>query len=413
MDIWIVEIGEPLPIEEGQRLLRYGCFSTYLLDNGHNVRWWTSGFSHQTRQHVVSEPAEINHNGVILDVIPGRGYQSSISLQRVLHQKEFANDFARIARTRKRPDAVIATVPSPEIARQVAEYCEWAGVPMILDIRDQWPEELVDLAPTGMGWLVRIALHGMYRDMSFACRTASAICSVSNNFLEYALSFAKRPRSDLDFVFPLGYEGRARYSPEELDEAMAVWKERGVREDHAVCCFFGAIGKYFQLEPIIEAARRLQGREEVQFVLCGKGVLDEHFRTLSSDCKNIIWPGWVAGVEVAALMKLSDIALAPYRADAKMQMPNKLFEYMSGQLPIVSSLTGEMAQLLDDNQCGLNYDANDSVAFEQRILQLVNDPERRVKMGLRGHELFSSKYTFDIVFKNAMNSIQAVVQKNF
>ena len=94
MDIWIIEIGEPLPIEPDPRLLRYGRFSRYLADRGHNVRWWTSGFSHQARQHIISCASEIENNGVTLDVIPGRGYKSPVSLERFLHQREFAKEFS-------------------------------------------------------------------------------------------------------------------------------------------------------------------------------------------------------------------------------------------------------------------------------------------------------------------------------
>jgi hypothetical protein len=45
MKVWIVEIGEPLPVEHDVRLLRYGLLTKELAKYGHEVVWWTSSFS--------------------------------------------------------------------------------------------------------------------------------------------------------------------------------------------------------------------------------------------------------------------------------------------------------------------------------------------------------------------------------
>ena len=59
MKISIVEIGEPLPLEENVRLLRYGNFCRYLASKGHEVTWWTSSFSHMPKKHLVDSTQKI------------------------------------------------------------------------------------------------------------------------------------------------------------------------------------------------------------------------------------------------------------------------------------------------------------------------------------------------------------------
>jgi len=53
MKIWLVTIGEPLPlgISKDDRLHRTGQFARYCASKGHEVVWWTSTFDHFRKQH--------------------------------------------------------------------------------------------------------------------------------------------------------------------------------------------------------------------------------------------------------------------------------------------------------------------------------------------------------------------------
>jgi len=54
MKIWLVTIGEPVPVHEGvrDRLCRTGYFAHLLANHGHNVVWWTSTFDHFRKKHL-------------------------------------------------------------------------------------------------------------------------------------------------------------------------------------------------------------------------------------------------------------------------------------------------------------------------------------------------------------------------
>lgn len=55
MNIWLVTIGEPLPIDEGNyRLLRVGILANLLVKKNHNVIWWTSTFNHIEKKTLFS-----------------------------------------------------------------------------------------------------------------------------------------------------------------------------------------------------------------------------------------------------------------------------------------------------------------------------------------------------------------------
>src|SRR5262249_61124298 len=76
MKIWLITVGEPLPIESGQpRLLRTGILADLLARRGHQVTWWTSAFDHfRKRFHSPGNRAIEVRTGLSLRLLDGCGY---------------------------------------------------------------------------------------------------------------------------------------------------------------------------------------------------------------------------------------------------------------------------------------------------------------------------------------------------
>src|SRR5690606_5365092 len=106
-------------------------------------------------------------------------------------------------------------------------------------------------------------------------------------------------------------------------------------------------------------ARKLQedGRNDVQFVIAGDG--DARNRLIQKAGAlagtSILFPGWIDEVRIDALMSVSSAALAPYIPGTSMSLPNKFFEYMAYGLPVLSSCSGESADLIRDQKFGIQY----------------------------------------------------------
>ena len=84
MKIWLITIGEPLPLQEKQRLLRTGLLTNHLLDLGHDITWWSSTFDHIRKQHIVERTQQKQlSNKLKLILLKGNGYNKNISLARL------------------------------------------------------------------------------------------------------------------------------------------------------------------------------------------------------------------------------------------------------------------------------------------------------------------------------------------
>jgi glycosyltransferase involved in cell wall biosynthesis len=75
--------------------------------------------------------------------------------------------------------------------------------------------------------------------------------------------------------------------------------------------------------------------------------------------------------------------------------PNKMFEYMSAGVPVVSSNFPLWRDIIEGNECGICIDPLDSTAIATAIDTIVNDPELAKKMGENGKKAVLSTFNWD------------------
>lgn len=402
MNIWFVEIGEPLPLEKGKRLLRYGTFTAWLAAHGHSVTWWACDFSHAVKAHIAPTGEHTLPSGVRLMVLPGPGYLSNVSFARFRHHRAYAETLAKaIDAENTKPDLIICPIPTVENAGVIADYAQKNNIPLILDIRDEWPDDLVKRFPKLVRPLAKIWMSPLYRAARKAARQAKSITGVTKMQRDYGLSLANRKEGKNDTVFYLGYS-RQPVSAPARSEASAWWRAQGLRPDAKTAAFAGTIGVSFDFTPILAAARRLktEGRHDIQFVLAGDGgsraKLIEDAGDLVGDL--ILIPGWVDQARIDALLSQSILALAPYIPNTSMSLSNKFFEFMAYGLPVLSSCTGESEDLIRQYGFGIQYDPKNHDQFYDALLRVIDTPDTARVMGEAALTLFEKQFDQAMLF---------------
>ena len=143
LNVWIVAAAEPLPmLDGGFRPFRCSLLSTALTARGHQVTWWTSDFDHMRKAPRFGEFRSIPvDDRLSLNLLPGPTYRRNISLRRVLHHHLMARRFStEAARSSPLPDVIFACLPPLELAERAVEYASSRAIPVIVDIRDLWPD---------------------------------------------------------------------------------------------------------------------------------------------------------------------------------------------------------------------------------------------------------------------------------
>jgi glycosyltransferase involved in cell wall biosynthesis len=401
MKIWFVEIGEPLPVEENVRLHRYGLFSKYLAAKGHDVTLWTSTFSHAPKKNFFNEDTIKIIDGVKINFLYGDGYKKNISFARINHQKNFAKKaFNKMSNDNEKPDIIITGIPTIEGASMVKEFSIKNNVPYIVDFRDFWPDDLVNLLPKPLRFFGKILLTGSYKSVEKVVRSSSFIMGSSKKLVDYAGGFSEKSVSKDKYVMPHGYP-EIILSEHQIQQGIKFWNEMGINSNTFNVCFFGTIGNFFNFDTVINAIRDNNELRQINFVLCGNGSKKDYYQNLAYGLDNVLFPGWVNQEQIISLMKISKVGLAPYIESENFELPNKVFEYMAGELAVVSSLGGSFKTLLSKNSFGYSYNPDSIEEFSEKLLNMYSYHDKSIKMAKSAHELFIKKFRQTIIFDKA------------
>lgn len=416
MNVWLVQIGEPLPIDgEGERLMRTGILAQKLVDRGHRVYWWAGSFDHaRLRQRPQANPSVEVTAGYEIALLRGRAYPRTVSLARVRNHREVADEFRRLAPLQPKPDIIVCSFPSIELALAASEYGLRHHVPVVIDIRDTWPDVMAYRVPRPLRGLAQVPLSGMRGQARTAFRNATAITAHAPGFVEWGLDLADRPKSDMDRDFPFGYNPEPP-DPGAIEHADRFWDERGVHEEgrETTACFVGNIGLHARIAEAMEAARLLAGGSPWKFVFCGAGDALERRRRQARDDPGILFPGRIGRAEIWTLMRRSAVGLACMKdsPDFLATIPNKVPEYLSAGLPVAVNLSeGVVYDLLKENGAGFSFE-NDPTKLADRLDEMRIDPSRRRTMSERALALFHDRFVADEVYSSMVDYFEDLAAK--
>ena len=278
------------------------------------------------------------------------------------------------------PDVVIGTSPtffSVMAARRLAIQNE---VPFVMEVRDLWPGIFIDLGVIRNKTIIKLLEDWelwMYHQ-------ADKIVTVTEGFRVDIIARGIDP-DKIHTVFngaDLTY-----FQPGERSSALA--KELNL-EDKFVVLYLGAHSISQGLDVILDAAQEISEVEEIMFLMVGDGNRKEELMesARSENIDNMIFHPPISKDLVPLYYNLADICLVPLR-DVELFstfIPSKMFEIMAMGKPILASLRGEAARILESSGGAVVTPPGDAREITQAIRDLYNDPHRRETLGRNGRK---------------------------
>ena len=408
MNIWIITVGEPLP-EDGNnvRLYRSGLLFKELTSADHNVTWWSSSFDHSQKKLRAYGDKYYQQGKSKILLLKTFPYKKNISFGRALNHYYLAKHLKDRISIEKVPDIIVCSFPTIELCKVAVKYAKANQIPIMTDVRDLWPDIFLNFAPKWTRSFIKIFLFKMFRDTKYIFQNSSNIIAVSDGYLKWGLEKAKRKRSRNDMVFPIGYPSQQLNKADKTKTSKDM-SSIGVDASKIIFLFIGSFGKTYDLTTVIHAAKHFEEVcDNVQFVFCGDGERYDQWTNESKGISNIIFTGWLNGTELNYLLNISNVGLAAYEKGAPQGFPNKIFEYMSVGLPILSSLQGETKALLEMEEIGVTYNP----IVKDDLIKKINkflDRNACTKMRQNSQKLFDKKFSSKIVYNNFRDAIEKV-----
>jgi len=250
------------------------------------------------------------------------------------------------------------------------------GVRFVFDHHDINPE-LFEVKFGGRGLFYR--LIRLAERLSF--RTADVSIATNESYREIAISRGGMA-SERVFVVRSGPD-LSRLVPREPVPALRNGRRHLVG-------YVGVMGRQEGLDYLLESARILvheMGRDDVQFALVGGGPELEHLRRLAVEKgvgDFVTFTGRVPDDELLDVLCTADVCVNPdeHNPMNDKSTMNKIMEYMALAKPIVQFDLREGR--VSAREASVYARPNDPRDMAEHIAKLLDDPERRARMGRFG-----------------------------
>lgn len=253
-----------------------------------------------------------------------------------------------------------------------------SGKKFIYNLQDIFPDSLVTAGICSEKSPLMKVGRWMER---FTYRHADVIITISDDMKDNVLRKGVPPEKvavvrnwiDTDKVKPV------------TREENRLFDELNLPREQFYVVYAGNLGRVQGVEVIVEAARLLKDHLDIQFVIFGNGSEEESIKKLGADLSNLSIFDLQSIERVSEVYSMGDVAIIPCKpGTGGSGMPSKTWTIMATGTPIIASfdLGGEMEQMMREADCGFCAEAGNAEKLSDAILELYDDFERKVKMGL-------------------------------
>jgi glycosyltransferase involved in cell wall biosynthesis len=292
--------------------------------------------------------------------------------------------FPNTTRDLPRPNIILGSSVHPFAALSAAWLAKRHNVPFIFEVRDLWPQTLIDFGRIKKSSMMASVLH--YIEL-WLYRRADKIVVLLPNIIEY--------------ISPLGIpENKVVWIPNGVDLINYPKPSKLVSGDEFTLMYFGSHGQANGLECLIQAMyelNKMPGMVHVHLRLIGDGPLKPKLieQAKKMKLKNIRFENSVPKSKIPKLASQADAFVicvkdlpGLYKYGISM---NKLFDYLAASKPIIIGSSAFNNPVVDA-QAGFAVPPDNPKELAEAINRLVNlSKEERIAMGVAGR-LYVEKY---------------------
>lgn len=261
---------------------------------------------------------------------------------------------------------------------------------LIFEVRDLWP-----LTPMLIGGYTKMnpLIFFISQLERFGYHVSDKIVSVLPNAGSYINGISKNPKKL--FHIPNGYfihgAQEVTYETENIIKTKLPHRK-------FIVGYTGTIGLANAMEYIVEAAKLLQDKKDIHFMVVGDGYKKEELVKMSEDLENITFIPKVPKSQVPYIIREFNICIISWKNSPLYKhgvSANKYFDYMYAGKPIL--VAGENAKdPVELSACGLIVPPEKPTEIANGVLRLYKMGETELKeIGDRGRKYVEEHHSYE------------------
>lgn len=261
-------------------------------------------------------------------------------------------------------------------------------VPLVLDVRDLWPDAAVALGELRGSWLPALAT----RLEQFLYGRAAGIVAATEGFCE--ILRGRAPRGTPIALVRNGTVPELYTARRDI----AKLRERLGLTDRFVVAYIGNLGLAQGLDHLLDAAQQLAHKApRMRLLLVGEGPrrarLEDRAQMLG--LTNVVFHPRVDQVTAVALMQASDALIVSLLDHSVLDsfIPSKLYDCFASGRPVLVGARGEAQRLVESESAGWTYPNENSTALVEAILTILNEPAEAARRAERARAIAHERYS--------------------
>ena len=307
---------------------------------------------------------------------------------------------------REGPVDIVHACNPPDLLFLIALVLRCAGARFVFDHHDLGPEMYLSRFPPGgraLYWMTR-----MVERLTFAA--ADAVISTNQSYRRIAIERGKVDPGKVVVVRTAPDLGR--FVRQDADDSLRRGKPY-------LLAYLGVMGPSDGVDYAVRAIQQLRevrGRNDFHCIFMGAGDSHDEVKALSAQLglSDVVeFPGRVSDEFVRRCLSTADVCLAPDPQNPlnDVSTMNKVVEYMAMERAIVSFDLIEARVSAGD--AAVYVPPNDERAYAEAIDALLDDPDRRRRMGACGYRRVADELSWDVSRRTLVDFYRSIIEKPF
>lgn len=411
MNIWIVNHYAIPPSMGG--LVRHYYFSKYLQKKGHTVKIFTSSKIHNTDINMIKDRSlyrEEMEDGVEYTFVRSRDYKGN-GLDRIVNLADLPFKMWKTMKLfykKNRPDVIYTSSPDLFVAFFAVLFGKKHKIPVVVEVRDLWPESIVVYNHMSRHNPVIVALYALEK---WLYKNAARLIFTMPGGKDYICDKHWDNKIDLSKIYNVnnGVDAKVyEYNKQNYSIEDPLLSDT----DAFNIVYTGSIRKVNGIEYLIKVAEFLQkkGYDDIRFLIYGDGNDKEKLIKYceQNSIRNVYFRGKIDNRAIPYVLAQSKVNYMHGITTPIMKYgcsPNKLFDYIASGKPILSDLDTPY-DIVEKYQLGKTVTSPSVKRIAKAIIEMKENYDVIAEKAKSNHVDVLKKYDYEAL----TNKIEKILE---